>query len=85
MLENRTKEYIEGVHAYLNGLSINDNPHFLGASQGKHSQWADGFFDAEEIAHDAFDINEETKAYIESLSNSIKEEEPKRPFHWIYN
>lgn len=84
MLDNKTNEYKEGIHAYLNGLSINDNPHFLGSSQGKYSQWADGFFDTEEIMHNSFDINEETKTYIDSLSSTTKEEKSKSPFYWIY-
>lgn len=60
----------EGIHAYLNGQSVNDNPYTLmGGSESHYNQWQDGFLDAEEIVNNEFEQNEEVKEYIETLKN----------------
>lgn len=58
----------EGIHAYINGQSVNENPYKpMGGPMSHYNQWQDGFLDAEEIRNDYFDIKLEVKEYMESI------------------
>jgi ribosome modulation factor len=65
-----TKTNKEGIQAYINGQSVNDNPYYLmGGNESHYNQWQDGFLDAEAIVNNEFDQDEEVKEYMEQLKN----------------
>jgi hypothetical protein len=64
------KENKEGIQAYLEGKSIDDNPYdvFAGGSRNRYSHWQNGFLDADAVINEHFDFNEEVKEYIENTN-----------------
>jgi ribosome modulation factor len=74
-----TQPFQEGIQACIDGKSIDDNPYdiFLGGSWNRHSQWADGFWDAQDVANDEFDINFEVKEYMQKIGYKFNTENTK--------